>query len=177
MGSAERKKATEATNAQSDIAKTQADLSKKIFDVSSPWFSLAGNYYGDVAKGGQDLQRAVAPQVNAVSDQYTTALNSMKNGLPPGGQRDRAMRDWQVARAGTMSGIYGGGVNDAYTRLASMGGAGMGMGLGGYGSAANTYGNVSNAQAQMASGKSAASGGLASGAGSATAATIGAIAA
>lgn len=176
MGSGERKKATEATTAQNEIAKTQTDLSKKIFDTASPWYTLAGSYYGDVAKGGKDLQRVVAPQVNAASDQYTIALNAMKNSLPPGGQRDRALRDWQISRAGTMSDIYSGGVGNAIERMASMGGAGMGMGLGGYGNAANTYGNVSNAQSNMASGKSAASGGLASGGGAAAAATIAAIA-
>ncbi len=177
MGSGERAQAKTATTQQGKIADTQTELGRQLTGLGVPWLKTSGDYWKSVIEGGAPLERAVAPQINTASAQYTQALKSMKESLPPGGQRDRALRDWQIARAGTMSNIYSGGVNDALNRLASVGSDITGQGMGGYGSASAGYGNVANTYAQMASGKAGAAGGLGTGAGMMTAETIGAIAA
>lgn len=172
MGSGERAEAKKLTKQQGEIAGQSVDLSKQITDLAMPWLEQAGSYYSDVTKGGRAMEKAMGPEVNAVSSQYTQALRGMQERLPPGGQRDRALRDWQIGRAGAIGGTYAGGAREALDRLAALGSGSTGMGLGGYGQAISGLGAAAQANAQMAGGKSSAVGGMAGAGGAIAAAAI-----
>jgi hypothetical protein len=166
MGKGESKAASAAAASQADVAQQTLDVGKGLLAESAPARQTSMQYYTDIAKGtGPNLQRAVAPQINAASQQYYTAGRSVQN-LAPGGQRDRATRDLALGQASTKSSIYSGGVNEAIARLASMGMGGSQMGVGAYGSAGQGFGGASQNYAQLAQMKSSMWSGLAGGFGS-----------
>ena len=171
MGSGERKSAENALTKQSGIADKQSDLSGQIAAQSMPWTTLAGNYYQDVAKGGDSLTKAVAPQINSTTGQFAVARSKAKE-MALGGSRDRALRELNTGEASTKSSIYSGGVNDAVKSLANMGQSGTGEALGGYGSAASNFSSVAGQYSQMAQGKGGAMGSLAGSGGGIAAAAI-----
>lgn len=165
MGAGERKKASAALGQQSDVARKQLDLSRGIIEESAPWRAVAGNYYTGITKGGDELTKAVAPQINAVTRQYQTALKGAKE-LPLGGSRDRAIRETRLGEASEKAGIYSGGIKEAIDKLNSLGTAGTQMGMAGYGGSAENYGAVSRTYGQMADAKAQSVGSMAGGAGS-----------
>ena len=171
MGSGQRKAADEALGKQGAVVEEQMALSKNLASESAPWRAIAGKYYTDIAKGGDALTKAVAPQTNAATIQYQTALQKIK-GMPLGGARDRAMREVRLGEAGTKAGIYSGGVNDAVGKIAAMGAQGTGAAMSGYSNAGSGYANVAQSYSDMAQGKGAAMGGLAGAGGGIAAAAI-----
>lgn len=171
MGSGERKKASAALGQQGNIANVQTDLSRQLASESAPWRAIAGKYYTGIAKGGDELTKAVAPQINAVTMQYQNALKGAKE-MPLGGSRDRAIRSTRIGEAATKSGIYSGGVSDAIDKLASMGMSETGEAMGGYSSAGSGYANIAKSYSDMAQGKGASMGGIAGAGGGIAAAAI-----
>jgi hypothetical protein len=171
MGSGERKKAANAMENQSAVVSEQTDMARKLKEQSEPWTALAGKYYSGIAKGGDELTSAVAPQVNAATLQYQTALQKAKQ-MPAGGSRDRAIRSINLGEGSTKANIYSGGVNDAVLKLATMGSTGTGEAMGGYNAAGSGYANIAKSYSDMAQGKGAAAGGMASAGGGIAAAAI-----
>lgn len=171
MGSGQRKSAESALNQQVGLASKQADVSEKVVNQALPWTTLAGKYYQDILKGGDALTKAVSPQIGSVAGQFGVARQRAKE-QPLGGSRDRALRELDLGEASTKSNIYSGGINDAVSRLASMGESGTSTGLGGYGNASSNLANASASFSQMAQGKGSALGGLSGAGGGIAAAAI-----
>jgi hypothetical protein len=171
MGSGERKQANAALSQQGNIAGLQTDLSRQLIGESAPWRAIAGKYYTGIAKGGDELTKAVAPQINATTVQFQNALKSAKE-MPVGGSRDRALRGIRMGEAATKSNIYSGGVNDAIAKLGTMGMTGTGEGMGGFSSAGSGYANIAKSYSDMAQGKAGEAGGLAGAGGGIAAAAI-----
>jgi hypothetical protein len=168
MGSGERKKASSALQQQGLFAQRQGNLSRQLLDESAPWRAIAGKYYTDVAKGGDELTRSVAPQINATTMQYQTALKRARE-MPAGGSRDRMVREIRLGEAGTKAGIYSGGVQDAVNKLTSMSQFNTGAGMEGYGAAGSGYSSVARSYSDMARDKGQQVAGMAGGLGGLTA--------
>jgi hypothetical protein len=174
MGSGERSQATGALQSQSNLAQSQADLSRQLANQSGPWTTLAGNYYGNILKGGDALTKAVAPQINAVTGQYGVARQRAQE-TPLGGERDRALRTLNMGEAGQKSSIYSGGVQDALSKLGAMGQGGTSQALGGYGSAASNFASIASQFGNLAAQKGGTAGALGGALGGVTSAALGAI--
>lgn len=153
MGSGERKQATEALNKQADIAEKQSKLSDTLEAEADPLRKIASTYWTDVTKGGGSLARIVQPQISLVDQQYKTALDQIKERTPAGGQMDRAIRDWRLAKTGTRAGIYAGGVRDAVSNLGNLGLNLTSNAAGNYSNTAQTLGQVASTFGNMAQGK------------------------
>jgi hypothetical protein len=171
MGSGQRKKADTALTRQGNVAEAQTDLSRQLADQSTAWTSLAGNYYQDIIKGGDSLTRAVAPQTNAATQQYALARSKAKE-MPLGGSRDRALRSTNLEESSTKSSIASSGIQDAMSKIASMGSSGTSEAMSGYSAAGSGYANISKSYSDMASGKGSSTGALAGVGGGIAAAAI-----
>jgi hypothetical protein len=171
MGKKTQAKADTALAAQSGIADQTADIAKQLIDETAPARKQSLDYYSAVSKGGPEGQRAVAPQINAATQQFYLARKQAES-LPPGGLRDKSLRDLSLAEAGSKTSIYSGGTAEANARLASMGWGGTQAGIGAYGTAAAGYGNVGSAYGEQASSKGGMVGSGAGAAGSIAAAAI-----
>jgi hypothetical protein len=152
MGGGERKKAAQATEQQAQIGREQADLSASLLREAAPLRSIATKYYTDVAKGGDSLTKAAAPQINQVSRQFQTALKKVRE-MPLGGARDRAMRELVLGEAGTKAGVYNQEQNRAMQAITTLGEGRTSTGLQGYSAAGSQLSNVAAAYAQMAADK------------------------
>jgi hypothetical protein len=158
MGKKSAQKANTALDAQSQVAGKQADLAERLVDESSPARMQALNTYQGVAAGNQPgIQKYVAPQINAATQQFYLARKAVES-MGPGGMRDQAMKDINLQEAGAKTQIYSGGVSDALARAATMGMSGSTAGQSGYGTAGSMYGSVGQTYNDMATSK----GGMAS---------------
>ena len=181
MGSSAQDKATSALGNQgsiaqsiSSLANSQAGLSQGMWNQTAPARTLATNTYMGLAQGNTPgIQKYVAPQINAASQQYDMARKSIE-GMAPGGARDAALRNLYVQQAGAKNQIYSGGVSDALAKVGSMGYGAAGTALGGLGqaqqglgSAGGLYGNSAQGYNQIASQKGAMAGAGAQGLGAA----------
>jgi hypothetical protein len=166
MGKGETESSKIAAQGQADAAKGLVEMSKQLWGEAAPLRKASGEYYTDILKGGPSLTRAVAPQVNAATNQFAAAMKGLKSGLPPGGFRDVSLRDLKIGEAGTKAGIYSGGVNEAAARVASQGTMGTQAGISSAGSGGSTYGGASQNFANLANMKAQGWGDLATGVGS-----------
>ena len=148
----------QTAQAQSDIGRQMVDFSRQMWGEAAPQRKTASDFWGNVVKGGPELQRSVAPQINAATQQFATAKKAIRE-LPPGGLRDISMRNAAIAEAGAKTGIYSGGVNEAITRLANQGNLGTQTGLSSMGGATSavggaggTYGSLAQLGAQSSAG-------------------------
>jgi len=155
MGKGEMKKATAATQSQVDVAREITGVAKGLMAESAPARQAAMDYYMALLKGNRpEALSAVAPQVNQVMSQTAQARKAIE-AMPPGGARDKALRDLALQEAALKTQIYSGSVPQAATALTAIGQWGTQTGLGGYGqasqgfgSAAQMYGVLSNMKAQ-----------------------------
>jgi hypothetical protein len=167
MGKKSQEKADTALNAQNQIAQKQTDLADKLVSESDPARMQALNTYTGIAGGNQPgIQKYVAPQVNAIAQQFNMARKSAES-MPAGGLRDKFLKDITLQEAGAKNQAYSGGVSDSLARMATMGISGTNAGQSSLSSAAGTYSNVAGNYNDMASSK----GGMA-GAGIGAAGTI-----
>jgi hypothetical protein len=172
MGKKSQEKADTALDAQNQIAQKQTDLAEKLVSESDPARMQALNTYQGIAGGNQPgIQKYVAPQINAATQQFYLARKSAES-MAPGGMRDQAMRDISLQEASSKNQIYSGGVQDALARSASMGMSGISSGQSGLTSAAGTYGNIAGSYNDMASSKGGMAGGGIAAAGSVVAALV-----
>jgi hypothetical protein len=186
MGKEKKERADTALTAQNtvaqsqvDIANRQQDLGESIWKDTAPAREFATNTYMGLAKGNvPGIEKYTAPSINAATSQFYMARKSVES-MPPGAQRDAAMRDINSQEAATKTGIYSGSVADATARVASMGWGGVGMTTGlmggasaGYGSAASIYGSQAESYNQQASQKGGMAGSGIAAAGSITAALV-----
>lgn len=157
-GKPDQQSARIAAKSQADIGRELVGFSKQIWGEAAPQRKIASDFWTGMTKGGPELQKAVAPQVNMATQQFATARKAIKE-LPPGGLRDISMRNASIAEAGAKTGIYSGGVADAITRLANQGNlgtqtglSGMGQGAGAFGGAGGTFANLAQLGAQSSAG-------------------------
>jgi hypothetical protein len=169
MGGGERKKAAQATEQQAQIGREQADIAGGLIREATPIRNIVSKYYTDVAKGGDELTNAAAPQVNQATRQFQLALKKVRE-MPLGGARDRAMRELILGEAGAKANIYNTEQSNAMRALSSIGEGRTATGLQGYSAAGSQLANVANAYSQMAADK-ANSWGQAGGAGGGIAAS------
>ena len=172
MGKSAQSSANSALKSQGSVAQsignlanTQASMSQGLWDQTAPSRALATNTYMGLAQGNTPgIQKYVAPQINAATQNYDMARKSIE-GMAPGGGRDAALRNLTVQQAGAKNQIYSGGVADALSKVSSLGYSGAGTALGGFGQAqqglmgsANALGNTAQGYNTMASQKGAATG-------------------
>jgi hypothetical protein len=153
-GKGDQSSARDAAKSQADIGKQMIDFSKQMWGEAAPYRKQTGDFWSNIIKGGPQLQQAVAPQINAASQQFSLARKAAKE-LPPGGLRDISMRNLDTSEAGAKTGIYSGGVSDAVTRLANQANLGtqagissMSTGSQALGGASGTYTNLAQMGAQ-----------------------------
>lgn len=172
MGKGAAKKAEIQSASQGEAARKSMEVSGELLEETAPARKQALGTYGAIASGKPgELQRAVAPSINAATGQFYMARRNAQN-MPPGGARDQALRDINMQEASTKSSVYSGGVSDALSKLATMGGAGAQLALSGIGQAGGIYGNTAEAYAQLASSKGASAGSAAGAGGAIAAAAI-----
>jgi hypothetical protein len=157
-GKPDQTAARQAAQSQADIGKELVGFSKQIWGESAPYRKQTGDFWSSIIKGGPEGARAVAPQINQATQQFSLARKATKD-LPPGGLRDISLRNLDIAEAGAKTGIYSGGVNEALTRLANQANMGTQAGISGlsqgsqsFGGAANTYTNLAQMGAQSLTG-------------------------
>jgi hypothetical protein len=166
MGKGAAKQADVATKQMMDIAQQTFTLGKGLEQEAAPARQTAQDAYMAMATGkGADLQRSMAPSINAATQQYYLQRKQAQE-MAPGGLRDVTMRDINLQEAGTKTGIYSGGVSEALARLAAMGSGGTQAGIGAYGQAQGGYGQAGQAYAQLSASQAGAWGSLAGGLGS-----------
>lgn len=165
MGKGEAKEAKSATQAQIGIAREVADIARGLVTESAPARQAALGYYSAIMKGSRpETLLAAAPQVAEVSNQMT-ALRRRAEQLPPGGLRDKALRDIALQEAAMKTQIYAGGVPEAAARLASMGYGGTQAGVGAFGQAGQGLGSAAQNMAALSQMKAQSWAGLAGGIG------------
>jgi hypothetical protein len=170
MGKGYYKSEANALGQQAQVGEQQLGLAKQLITESSPWRQYAGNTYMGLAKGNMPgIQSLVAPQINAADQQYAIAEKQIKE-MAPGGQRDSLLRNLQLQKAGTKTGIYSGGVSESLARTASMGMGGTQQGVGAFGGASGTFGSNAQGYGSLANAKGSQWGQLAGAAGGALAA-------
>lgn len=167
MGKSDQSAARETARAQAQIGNRLVDFAQEQWSEASPYRQQTAKYWSNILKGGQALQSSVAPQINAVSQQYGAARKSIGE-MAPGGLRDVSFRNASLSQAAAKSGIYSGGIQDALARLANQanlgtqaGLSGMGSATGAFGQAGQTYGSLAQMGAQNWSGLGAGIGSLA----------------
>lgn len=171
MGKGATKAAGRAAESQERIAGRTLDISEGLLKEAAPGRAQVYDFLGGTIKGGPELQRAVAPSINAATQQFYLAKRAAQN-LPPGGMRDQALRDVALQEAGTKTGIYSGGVNEAVQRMAAFTSGGTQAGLGGMGTSGGLMGQAGQTFANLGAGKAAGAGEAAGGAGMIAAALI-----
>ena len=149
----------------SGTGSTLQGMGSDIWNQTAPARTLATNSYMGIAQGNMPgIEKFVAPQINAATQQYNAAKQSI-NETVPGGSRELALRNLGIAQAGAKNQIYSGGVATGLNAVANIGQAGMsgasslyGQGTNATGAASNTYGNISQQYNQQAAQKGALAG-------------------
>jgi hypothetical protein len=158
MGKGAQKKASAAADVQAGVAKKTLDIGEKLIAEGEPARKTAMGAYSAIAAGKPgELQRVVAPSINAATSQFYLARRQALN-LPPGGARDQALRDLAATEAATKTNIYSGGVSEALARLGELGWGGITAGFGAMTSAGAGFADVAKTQAQLASAKASGAG-------------------
>jgi|GEM_PF-2816345 len=122
-----------------NIGKEMTGMAKELWGETSPYRKLAGGTWSDIVKGGQSMQRAMAPAMNQATGQFGVGYNKIKNELPPGGLRDISMRDMRLSEAGAKTGMANAAWSDALTRLGAFSQFGTQSGIGAMGGAGNQF--------------------------------------
>jgi len=178
MGKAAGRAAETAAKSQATLAQRSMDVGEQLLKEAAPArqtaqeaYKTGMGTYSAIATGKPgELQRAVAPSINAATGQFYMARRNALN-MPPGGARDQALRDLKMGEASTKSSIYSGGVSDALSRLVSGGqGGGTEQGLAAFGQAGAGFGSATQSYSQLASAQASSAGQAAAGAGTAIAA-------
>jgi hypothetical protein len=155
MGKGAAKQSETALAAQSGIAQQELDIGKQLLGETAPARQQALSTYTGLSKGNMPgIQAYVAPQINAATQQFYQARRAAL-ALPPGGQRDQALRDVNLQESASKNQIYSGGVSESTARLASLGMGGTQTGVGAYGTAGQTMGQVAQGYGSLASSKGA----------------------
>jgi hypothetical protein len=139
MGKDDQSAARQTAKAQSEIGGKLVDFAQGQWREAAPYRQQTSQYWSNILKGGRPLETAVAPQINAVTQQYGMAKKGIGE-LPPGGLRDISMRNAGIAQAGQKASIYSGGINDALARLANQANLGTQSGLSGMQGGSSSYG-------------------------------------
>lgn len=140
-GKQDKEAARTMANSQADIGKEMIDFSKGLWGESAPYRKTTGNYWSNIIKGGPELHKSVAPQINAATNQFALAKKQAEN-MAPGGLRDASLRDINIAKAGAKTNIYSGGIADALARLSSQANFGTQAGIGGMSGANSAFGGA-----------------------------------
>lgn len=166
-GKGDQSAARTAAQSQADIGKELVGFSKQIWGETAPQRAQTSSYWSNIIKGGPELQKSMAPQVNAATQQFSLARKTAKE-LPAGGLRDISLRNLDTGEAGAKTGIYSSGVSDAVMRLANQanmgtqaGLSGMSGGSGAFGGAAGTFTNLAQMGASSLTGLMGGAGSLA----------------
>ena len=153
MGRKSNEKANTALDAQSGIATSLQKQGEKLVTDSNPAIDAARASYMGISKGNvPGIEKYVAPGTNAATAQFQMARKAAEN-MPPGAQRDAALRDIAAQEAAVKTGIYSGGVADATSSLGTMGMTGAATGLGAQAQAASAQGQVGQTYNNMATQK------------------------
>ena len=136
----------------------QGALQKGALGGGQSAINPAINYYQGVLAGGPQAQQAVAPAAQQISQVYSQQQKNEQNLLPQGGERNLALAQLPIQRAGQIASLYQ-GVQPAAAQALSGIGTNL-LGLGGQaGQGLVGYQGQQNAQ------KGAALGGLGQGLG------------
>ena len=98
--------------------KSQQQLAQEAAARAKPAYDQAYNYYSGLLKGGDELQRAVAPEVQAINQQFDAARQgAVANAYTRGGGLDKTLRTMEAGRSFSLADLYG--------RVRPMGAAGL----------------------------------------------------
>jgi hypothetical protein len=140
-GKAQAQAAEKLAGIQGDIGKEMVGLSRDLWKESAPYRKQTGQYWSNIIKGGPNLTRYVAPQLNNATRQFGAQRRMVKE-MEPGGVRDATLGNLRLAEAGAKTNIMSGGVADALQRLANQANFGTQTGLGGMGSGGSQVGSA-----------------------------------
>ena len=107
----------------------QGALQKGAIGGGQSALNPALNYYQSLLAGGPQAQQAVAPAAQQISQVYGQQQQNIQNSLPQGGERNLALAQLPIQRAGQIASLYQ-GVQPAAAQALSGIGTGL-LGLGG----------------------------------------------
>lgn len=112
------------SNASKNAVASQQQLANDAAARAKPAYDQAYNYYSGLLKGGDELQRAVEPERNAINQQFDSAKQSaVNNAYSRGGGLDKSIRTMEAGRAFSISDLYGKGRAAGASGLASLAGS------------------------------------------------------
>ena len=165
MGMGATSSANNTANAQSNIGGQLQSYGQDQLASGTAGQQQTSQYYSNILKGGNALQSAVSPQINATSRQYANAKSSVKS-MPLGGLRDVSSRNLANSEASAKSSIYSGGISDALSKLSNQSNIQSQQGLSGMTGAASAYGGAGQTYTTLAQQGSQNASGWGSGIGS-----------
>jgi hypothetical protein len=113
------------SNALTAIAQQQNQNSQTLFNESNPGFVTAENQYQTLASGDPyAISRAVAPQVQQISQATAGAKQNIMNNAPAGGEKALALESADVAQGAKVGDVSTGAIGGSFNALAQLAGQG-----------------------------------------------------
>lgn len=104
----------------------ETNQSQQLFDLGAPALTQATNYYENLASGDPgSITRAIAPQAQQINQAETGAIASIQANDPAGGEKNLAIEQAQLGRAGGIASTATGAVQSANQSLGQLGGQGI----------------------------------------------------
>lgn len=154
-------KAQEQTAAsQTALAQDQQKKSDQLFELSFPGVQKASDYYTKLSTGDpSEIQRAIAPGVQQITNARDQAKKNIMSQTPRGGEQNLALSEADINAASAIGGAGLQAYESSFPALASLGQGGLGISinevanaLAGFSGASHTEANIAN---QQAAGKAA----------------------
>lgn len=134
------------------LAQQQDARAKQLFDLSLPGLKTATNHYEDLASGDSSaIFKAVAPGVQATSKQFDTAKQNISDTMPRGGERNLAMEETDISKAGAVGNQINQAYEGSFNALASIAGKTAGLSVNEIANAISAFGGASNTASNIAS--------------------------
>jgi hypothetical protein len=150
---------------QAQLQQQLGGLATTFANTGLPYLKQAGSYWQDIMKGGQAAQLATAPYAQKISQASQGAQNTIQNFMPSGGEKNLALEQLPMQRAGQIASLYQGMGPQAASALGSLGLGSAQAGTGFGGVSANAGGTLANLAGQQSMAKGSALGGLGQGLG------------
>jgi hypothetical protein len=148
---------TSNSNALTAIAQQQNQNSQTLFNESNPGFQTAENQYATLASGNPyAISRAVAPQVQQISQATAGAKQNIMNNAPAGGEKAIALESADVAQGAKVGDVSTGAIGGSFNALAQLAGQGTGesnasanTAISGLGTSNSGFGQIGQQQIQQ----------------------------
>jgi hypothetical protein len=126
-----------------DMARLLGGQGRNLYNVSSPTYTRAMGYYGNILSGNKAaVAQAIAPEAEMLTEMNAAEQSAIKNGSLRGGARDLALAESGRSGAGRVSALVPQARKDAAAAGSNLALQGMGLGTQQEGAAAGLYSNL-----------------------------------